>query len=84
MNSFYQVKDMTSGNVIDDFDNRIEALATLNTIAKEHGQEELRTLSLLHVDGDKQTLIAMASELITLVKHESIELATANATSTTP
>ena len=68
MDAFFELIDLTSGNVIADFSDVGEALATLRRAAAEHGLSAIENLSLMRIDEDEQSLVAMQDELVNMVE----------------
>jgi hypothetical protein len=68
MDAFFELIDLTSGNVIADFSDVGEALATLRRAAAEHGLSAIENLSLMRIDEDEQSLVAMQDELVDMVE----------------
>jgi hypothetical protein len=68
MDAFFELIDLTSGNVIADFSDVGEALATLRRAAAEHGLSAIENLSLMRIDEDEQSLVAMQDELVGMVE----------------
>jgi hypothetical protein len=62
----FELIDLTSGNVINDFSDVREALESIRDIAAIHGWETVQNLALLRLEGDDQTLIAMQASLTAL------------------
>ena len=67
MSSFYKVIEIESGNVLGDYDNTDEALEALAAVVQEHGNHGIVGLSLIRIDGDRQSLVAAEDGLIELV-----------------
>jgi hypothetical protein len=75
MDDYYQLIDLESGNVIDDFDTRADAFNFLAKTAGEFGEATIRELSLMRLQGETQELVALQQELVRLVEeHERASL----------
>lgn len=70
--TFYEVVDIDSGNVLGDFDTREEVIDALCIVAKRDGLDAIAHCSLMRIDGDRQSVLAMREELQNTV---SLELA---------
>jgi hypothetical protein len=68
MNEIIELIDLTSGNVVDDFDDVSEALAAIRRVASIHGWASVANLSLMRIAGDSQVVIAMQESLVRLVQ----------------
>lgn len=64
---FFELIDLVSGNVLDDFDDRESAFATLHRLASGYGLEAVRRLSLMHIQGDDESLVALGDSLVALL-----------------
>jgi hypothetical protein len=73
LNEFFELIDLVSGNVLDDFDDRESAFATLHRLESTHGIETIKRLSLMHIQGDDESLVALGDSLVALLK--SVQLA---------
>lgn len=69
MDEFFELIDLTSGNVVGDFADLDEALAALRRTAERHGWDTIANLSLLRIEGDDQILVAMRDRLTGLVEE---------------
>ena len=65
---FFELIDLVSGNVLDEFDDRESAFATLYRLASGYGLEAIRRLSLIHIQGDDESLVAQGDSLVALLK----------------
>lgn len=68
MDTFFELIDLGSGNVLADFDDIDEALTALRRTAERHGQPAIRNLSLMRIEGDDQSLVAMQDQLAAMVE----------------
>ena len=69
MDEFFELIDLTSGNVLGDFTDADEAFAALQRTAERHGRSAIRNFSLMRIEGDRQSLVAMQDELAELVEE---------------
>jgi len=69
---FFQLVELTSGNVADDFDTMEEATAALRQAVQTYGVDAMRTYSLLEFVDGAATLVAMQDELLKLVAHNEM------------
>jgi hypothetical protein len=67
MDTFFQLFDLASGNVMADYAREEDAWAELSQLAAEEGPEVLRDLGLLRFDHGQPSLVAMDNELIARV-----------------
>ncbi len=68
MDTFFELLDLGSGNVLADFADIDEVLAALRRTAERHGQPAIRNLSLMRIEGDDQFLVAMQDQLADFVE----------------
>ena len=68
MDTFYELLDLGSGNVLADFTDIDEALTALQRTSERHGQPAIRNLSLMRIEGDDQSLVAMQDQLAAMVE----------------
>jgi len=66
---FFELIDLVSGNVLDDFDDRESAFASLHRLASAHGVETVKRLSLMHIQGDDESLVALGDSLVALLER---------------
>ena len=62
----FELIDLTSGNVINDFDHVGDALESIRRVAAVHGWETVGNLALMRLEGDDQLLVAMQGSLADL------------------
>jgi hypothetical protein len=55
----FELIELSSGNVVNDFADFAEALAAVRRVAGLHGWDAVHNLALLRLDGDEQTLVAI-------------------------
>ncbi len=72
MDTFFQLVELTSGNVADDFETMDEATAALRKAVQMYGADAMRTYSLLEFVDGVATLVAMQDELLKLVAHSGM------------
>jgi hypothetical protein len=70
MHSSYELVDLRSGNMIEDYDHERDAIETLVRVAEVHGIEAIATFALAHMQGSKRRLVAMQDELVSRVEQE--------------
>ena len=70
MSVFYQVLDVSSGNVITDFDTEEDAFVAMCRVGQKHGLAELAHLALLRFEDGHPSLVAMEDELLARVREE--------------
>jgi hypothetical protein len=68
MNSYVEVIDLKSGNVIGGYESEDEALASLRRSFHTHGPHAIEDLSLMRITDDDQFLVAMQANLERLVR----------------
>lgn len=69
MEAFFELIDLTSGNVVGDFADADEALVALQRVSQRHGRPAIRNLSLMHIVGDRQSVVAMQDQLADMVER---------------
>ena len=69
MNVFFEVFDLESGNLIEDFATEEEALEALRSAERDHGPEAISDIALLRFDDGHPTLFAMDGELVERVRQ---------------
>jgi hypothetical protein len=70
----FELIDLTSGNVVNDFVSLRDALEAIRRLAEAHGGDTVGNLALLRLDGDEQSLVAMQAslqELAASMEHAS-------------
>lgn len=75
MDSYYELFDLESGNVIEDYPREEDAIDALIQVVADHGPESIKTFALTHVKNGTPILIAMQSDLIVHVEREKERLA---------
>ncbi len=68
MDAFFELIDLATGNVVGDFADADEALAALQNTRERHGLSSIRNLSLMRIDGEQQSLVAMQDQLLAMVE----------------
>lgn len=69
-NSFWELVDLASGNMIEDYDREQDAIEGLMHLVEEHGREAITTFALAHVQGSQRRLVAMQHHLVMRVEQE--------------
>lgn len=64
MNTFYEVLDTSTGNVIKDYPTEEAALEELGNIVEAYGVDEIRDFALPRFEHGRPTLIAKEEELV--------------------
>ena len=67
MTEHYQLFDIESGNLFDEFDSKLEALVSLAEAAEKFGTEAISQFSLFRVSDGRPELVSMQQELVQLV-----------------
>jgi hypothetical protein len=70
MDSYYELVDLASGNMVEDYDDEQDAIEALVRVAKEHGSEAIATFALAHVQGSNRRLVAMQGDLVMRIEQE--------------
>jgi hypothetical protein len=63
----FELIDLASGNVVNDFAHMHDALESIRRLAATHGWETVENLALMRLEGDDQSLVAMQAPLKDLV-----------------
>jgi hypothetical protein len=66
--AIFELIDLASGNVIDDFESINDALESIRRVASKHGWDSVSNLSLMRVAGDDQLLFEMKEPLARLAR----------------
>jgi hypothetical protein len=74
MVSYYELFDLASGNVIEDYDRESDAIAALVEVVRAHGIQAIETFALTVVKSGHPTLIAMEDDLVSLVERAMSQL----------
>ena len=69
MTVFYELFDLATGNVIDDFATEEDALEALRAAACEHGLAAISDIALLRYEDGHPTLAAMERDLVAQVSE---------------
>lgn len=78
--TIFELIDLTFGNVVNDFADVADALASIRRLAGIYGWDAVQNLALMQLAGDEQTLVAMQASLADL----AAEMEHATATSRVP
>lgn len=81
MDSYYELVDVASGNMIEDYDHERDAIEALVRVVEEHGSEAIATFALAHVQGSQRRLVAMQVDLVLRVEQEMGRLVSQRRTS---
>jgi hypothetical protein len=74
MDSYYELFDLASGNVIEDYESENEAIDALIQVVVNHGSQAIETFALTQVISGQPRLIAMQKDLVVRVE-EAMQLA---------
>jgi hypothetical protein len=66
MDTLYELIDLTSGNVVGEYDSEVEALAEVRRFAVEYDASAVKDYSLMRIEDGRQSLVAMQDALIRL------------------
>jgi hypothetical protein len=75
MDAYFELFDLESGNVIEDYVSERDAIDALVQVVVNHGPQAIETFALTHVSNGKSVLIAMQDELVLRVEREMEQLA---------
>jgi hypothetical protein len=75
MDPFFQLLDLQSGNVIDDFESRFQALLAIREAIERDGLEAGQNLSLMLITGEKQSVVAMQDDLLRMAEAVDVSQA---------
>ena len=64
MNGFFQVLDVTTGNVVTEFQSEDEAVEALSGVQVDDGDEPILELALFHFLDGRPTLVAKERDLV--------------------
>lgn len=67
MEVFYELFDLATGNMIDDFATEEDALEALRAAQHEHGLAAISDVALLRYEDGHPTLVAMEHDLVAKV-----------------
>lgn len=67
MNTFFQLWDTTSGNLVTEFDSEDEAIRALHLVQLEDGDGPLLEFALFRYQDDRPTLVAKGRDLVLYV-----------------
>ena len=70
MVSSYELVDLASGNMIEDYEREQDAIEALMRIVEHHGSHPIATFALAHVQGNQRRLVAKQDELVLRVEQE--------------
>ena len=70
MNTYYQLVDLASGNVIEDYERESDAIDALIQVVVNHGPQAIETFALTRITAGQAVLIAMQDELVLRVEDE--------------
>jgi hypothetical protein len=64
MRVFFELFDLKSGNVIEDFETEHDAIAALVAAEREHGSQAIENIALLRFEDGHPLLVAMEQDLV--------------------
>lgn len=64
MKVFFELFDLESGNVIEDFETEQGAMDALVAAEREHGSQAIENVALLRFEDGHPTLVAMEHDLV--------------------
>jgi hypothetical protein len=67
MNTFFQVWDTTTGNLVTEFDSENDAIEALSGFLAEEGDKSLLALALFRYQDDRPFLIAKEGDLVSYI-----------------
>lgn len=73
MDVFFELFDLVSGNVVDDFATEDEAMEALRAAEREHGLEAIHDIALLRFENGHPSLVAMERDLAKRVSQSNID-----------
>ncbi len=75
LDAYFELFDLESGNVIEDYARESDAIDALVQVVVNHGSQAIETFALTHVVNGKPVLIAMQDELVLRVERKMEQLA---------
>ena len=73
MDAYYELFDLASGNMVEDYDCEQDAMEALIGIVGNHGSLAIATFALTHVENGHSKLIAMQDNLVARVEKARME-----------
>lgn len=70
MDFYFELFDLESGNVIEDYECESDAIDALIQVVADHGFQAIGTFALTHVTHGKPVLIAMQADLVLRIEWE--------------
>lgn len=64
MKVFFELFDLETGNVIEDFETEQDAMDALIAAEREHGSQAIKNVALLRFDNGHPALVAMEQDLV--------------------
>ena len=78
METFFQLIDLSSGNVVGEYDDEPAALADFRRVLEKHGVEHVSDYSLLEITPPDQLVVATRVDLIRLAMKDGNATAVSN------
>jgi hypothetical protein len=69
MDTFFQLWDTTTGNLVTEFDSEDEAIAALRGVQADDGDGPILECALFRFDDDRPTLIAKERDLVAYISR---------------
>jgi hypothetical protein len=69
MSIFFQLLDVTTGNLITEFQSEDEAISALIAVQVEEGDEPILDFALFRFDNGRPSLVAKRGELVRYIAH---------------
>ncbi len=70
MDAYYELFDLASGNMVENYDCEQDAMDALMRAVEEHGISAIGAFALSHVEGSHRRLVAMQDDLVSRVEGE--------------
>ena len=74
MDTYYELFDVSSGNVIEDYERERDAIDALIALVNKHGTGAIETFALTRMELGHPVLIAMQKDLVALIETRMTEL----------
>ncbi len=72
METFYEIWDGDTNNLVDYYDTEQDALAYVSEFAEMHGHEAVRSWGMLRVRDGRSTLVAAGDDLIARASQQVV------------
>jgi hypothetical protein len=74
MDSYYELFDVSSGNVVADDERESDAVNALIELVMKHGTDAIKTVALSRMERGHPALIAMQDDLVALIETRMTSL----------